>query len=71
MTHNGTVLRTVYDFPVAAHICSDGTVHYTRLVRRAGGEPQGVCHDCNITFQYRKPKPSRVRHPSSQDASHF
>jgi hypothetical protein len=56
MTHNGTVLRTV---------------HYTRLVRRAGGEPQGVCHDCNITFQYRKPKPSRVRHPSSQDASHF
>jgi hypothetical protein len=54
--------RTVYDFPVAAHLCKDGTVRYVKLVRRHGGSGiEGTCSRCGIAFQYRKPKPSNVR----------
>lgn len=57
------IVRTVYDFPVASHLCSDGIVRNTRLVRRSGQEPEGFCAVCNTTFQYRKPKPSKARNP--------
>jgi hypothetical protein len=64
--------RTVYDFPVAGHLCSDGIVRYVRLVRRHGSpQPQGTCPQCQTAFQYRKPKPSAVRHYPSQGADHF
>jgi hypothetical protein len=56
-------VRTVYDFPVAGHLCSDGSVRYVRLVRRHGAnQPEGTCPTCQIAFQYRKPKPSPARH---------
>lgn len=64
-------VRTVYDFPVAAHLCIDGIVRNVKLVRRAGIEhPLGTCAQCQTEFQYRKPKPSRVRHIEA-DPSHF
>jgi len=64
-------VRTVYDFPVAAHLC-DGSVRYTKLIKRAGVEqPQGVCAHCQTVFQYRKPKPSLVRHQPGEGATHF
>ena len=68
-----TDIRTVYDFPVAGHLCSDGVVHYVKLTRRSGNpKPQGVCSRCQTTFQYEKPQRSRVRrHYSSEGASHF
>jgi hypothetical protein len=67
-----TPVRTVYDFPVAAHVCSDGVVRYTRLVRRAGAEqPRGTCNQCQTAFEYRKPKPSQVRHVDSEGVTHF
>jgi hypothetical protein len=60
---NSPAVRTVYDFPVAGHLCTDGAVRYTRLARRPGGvQPQGECPHCHITFQYRKPLRSKVRH---------
>jgi hypothetical protein len=65
-------IRTVYDFPVAGHLCSDGLVHYVKLVRRSGNpKPQGICPQCHTTFQYEKPQRSRVRHYGSEGASNF
>jgi len=65
-------VRTVYDFPVAAHLCDDGTVHYVRLVRRSGQTPEGTCHQCKTSFQYRKPKASKsARHPEGERIVHF
>jgi hypothetical protein len=65
-------VRTVYDFPVAGHLCSDGSVRYVRLVRRQGGaQPAGTCSRCQTSFQYRKPKPSPVRHYAGDGANHF
>jgi hypothetical protein len=64
-------VRTVYDFPVAGHLCSDGSVRYVKLVRRSGQQPEGTCHQCNTSFQYRKPKPSSVRHPEGEGIVHF
>jgi hypothetical protein len=56
-------VRTVYDFPVVGHLCSDGSVRYVKLVRRQGAQqPEGTCPACQTAFQYRKPKPSPVRH---------
>ena len=67
-----TDIRTVYDFPVAGHLCGDGVVHYVKLTRRSGSpKPQGVCAQCQTTFQYEKPQRSRVRHYDSEGASHF
>jgi hypothetical protein len=67
-----TETRTVYDFPVAGHLCSDGTVHYVKLSRRPGNpRPQGVCSQCQTTFVYEKPQRSRVRHYDSEGATHF
>jgi hypothetical protein len=64
-------VRTVYDFPVAGHLCSDGTVRYTKLVRRPGVErPQGTCSHCQLAFEYQKPKPSPVKH-SEGGTTHF
>jgi hypothetical protein len=69
---NSTAVRTVYDFPVAGHLCNDGAVRYVKLVRRPGSpQPQGTCHHCQILFQYRKPQRSRVRHYSNEGATHF
>jgi len=66
------IVRTVYDFPVASHLCSDGVVRNTRLIRRSGQtQPEGFCPTCNTTFQYRKPKPSKVRHPDGEGIVHF
>jgi hypothetical protein len=65
MDDNPTV-RTVYDFPVAGHVCSDGSVRYVKLVRRGGAQPEGTCVTCQTAFQYRKPKPSPVRHIESE-----
>jgi hypothetical protein len=63
MEQQVVVVRTVYDFPVAAHLCSDGSVRYTKLVKRAQAEqPEGICPHCQTIFRYRKPKPSQVRH---------
>jgi hypothetical protein len=63
MEQQAVVVRTVYDFPVAAHLCSDGGVRYTKLVKRAGAEqPEGLCPYCQTIFRYQKPKPSKVRH---------
>jgi hypothetical protein len=65
-------IRTVYDFPVAGHLCSDGLVHYVKLIRRSGNpKPQGICPQCHTTFQYEKPQRSRVRHYGSEGASNF
>jgi hypothetical protein len=56
-------VRTVYDFPVAGHLCTDGTVRYVRLVRRGtASQPQGVCQTCQTAFQYQKPKAAPARH---------
>ena len=61
-----TDIRTVYDFPVAGHLCSDGVVHYVKLTRRSGNpKPEGVCSRCQIRFQYEKPQ--RVHSITSQD----
>ena len=57
-----TTVRTVYDFPVVGHLCSDGSVRNVKLVRRNGAQPEGTCQTCQTAFQYRKPKPSAVRH---------
>ncbi|MGH7815552.1 MAG: hypothetical protein ACREQI_16310 [Candidatus Binataceae bacterium] len=64
-------VRTVYDFPVAGHLCSDGAVRYVKLVRHAGQQPAGECPRCGASFQYRKPKPSNVRHPDGEGIVHF
>jgi hypothetical protein len=65
-----TDIRTVYDFPVVGHLCSDGVVHYVKLTRRSGNpKPQGVCSHCHTTFQYEKPQRSRVRHHGIEGAS--
>ncbi len=66
-----SLVRTVYDFPVAGHVCSDGTVRYVKLVRRNGGQPQGTCTHCQVSFQYVKPKPSPVRHHAGDGVTHF
>jgi hypothetical protein len=67
-----TTVRTVYDFPVAAHPCEDGTVGYVRLVRRAGQQPEGTCHRCNTLFVYQKPKASKnARHIDGEGIVHF
>jgi len=69
---NSTAIRTVYDFPVAGHLCSDGAVRYIKLVRRSGNpQPQGICPQCLTAFQYQKPQRSKVRHPGGEGASHF
>ena len=68
MAQQTSAIRTVYDFPVAAHICTDGRVRYTKLVRRARAEqPEGVCPLCQTVFQYRKPQ----AHRQSRGATHF
>jgi hypothetical protein len=59
-------VRTVYDFPVAGHLCRDGSVRYVRLVRRQGQQPEGTCPNCLTAFQYRKPKAAPVRHFPSE-----
>ena len=67
-----TAIRTVYDFPVAGHLCADGAVRYVKLSRRAGQlQPQGVCPQCQTAFQYQKPQRSKVRHASGAGATHF
>jgi len=69
---NSTAVRTVYDFPVAGHLCSDGAVRYVKLTRRAGHpQPQGTCPQCQAAFQYQKPRRSRTRHHSGESATHF
>lgn len=69
---NPTEVRTVYDFPVAGHLCSDGAVRYVKLVRRTGQpQPQGICPECQIAFHYQKPQRSKVRHASREGATHF
>ena len=72
MTESHAV-RMVYEFPVAGHLCSDGSVRFIRLVRRRGNQhpPQGLCTRCHQLFEYRKPQRSRVRHYTSDGASHF
>jgi hypothetical protein len=71
VSENITTTRIVYDFPVAAHLCDDGVVHYVRLVRRSGQPPEGTCPQCKILFQYRKPKPSKARHVDGEGIIHF
>jgi hypothetical protein len=69
---NRSAVRTVYDYPVAGHICRDGAVHYVRLVRQAGQtQPQGYCPQCQLAFQYQKPQRSRVKHYDGAGATHF
>ena len=69
---NSTAERTVYDFPVAGHLCNDGAVRYVKLVRRAGHpQPNGVCPQCQTAFRYEKPRRSRVRHYGADGATHF
>jgi hypothetical protein len=60
MAEQAAVIRTVYDYPVAAHLCIDGIVRNIRLVRRSGSQPQGTCNQCQTSFQYVKPKASPV-----------
>jgi hypothetical protein len=70
----GVGVRTVYDYPVAGHLCTDGAVRYIRLVRKGGNQPQGTCTQCQMSFQYVKPKPSQVRHEENPDdggVTHF
>jgi hypothetical protein len=65
-------VRTVYDFPVAGHLCDDGIVRYVRLVRRAGQQPEGTCPQCKICFVYQKPKASKsARHIEGEGIVHF
>jgi hypothetical protein len=65
-------VRTVYDFPVAGHLCEDGTVRYVKLVRRGGQQPEGTCPQCKTSFQYRKPKASKsARHIDGEGIVHF
>ncbi|HMD05831.1 MAG TPA: hypothetical protein VKG68_11135 [Candidatus Binatus sp.] len=65
-------VRTVYDFPVAGHLCDDGAVRYVRLVRRAGQQPEGTCPQCKTCFVYRKPKASKnARHIEGEGIVHF
>jgi len=71
MDENTAVVRTVYDYPVAGHLCSDGIVRYVKLVRRSGNQPQGTCTQCQTSFQYVKPKPSSVRHADGAGVTHF
>lgn len=67
-----TAIRTVYDFPVAGHLCSDGAVRYVKLVRRPGdAQPNGTCPQCQTSFQYQKPQRSKVRHYGGDGATHF
>ncbi|MFZ0887014.1 MAG: hypothetical protein WA005_01050 [Candidatus Binataceae bacterium] len=62
-------VRTVYDFPVAGHLCNDGSVRYVRLVRRHGAQqPEGTCPNCQTAFQYRKPKSAPMRHFPAENA---
>ncbi len=64
-------VRTVYDFPVAGHLC-DGAVRYIKLVRRGGQQPEGTCPQCKTSFLYRKPKPAKtVRHAEGEGIVHF
>ncbi len=71
MEHTNT--RKVYDFPVAAHRCSDDSaVRYVKLVRRNGEpQPQGICPSCRTLFQYEKPQRSTVKHAAGEGATHF
>ncbi|GEM_PF-420313 len=72
MADSTNTVRTVYDFPVAGHLCSDGVVRYVKLVRRHGStEIEGTCTTCQTAFQYRKPKPSTVRHYDGEGVTHF
>ena len=72
MAEKTAVVRTVYDYPVAGHLCTDGSVRYIKLVRRSGYQPQGTCTQCQTSFQYVKPKPSSVRHSDEGGgATHF
>lgn len=71
MAQTSANVRTVYDFPVAAHLCTDGTVRNVKLVKRSGEQPHGVCSQCQLEFQYRKPKPSRVRQIDAEGPFHF
>ncbi len=72
MADSSTTVRTVYDFPVAGHLCSDGIVRYVKLVRRHGSSGiEGTCSTCQMAFQYRKPKPSTVRHHDGEGVTHF
>ncbi len=72
MSDRPNAVRTVYEYPVAGHLCSDGTVRYVKLVRHAGNQqPEGTCTTCQQSFQYRKPKASSVRHPDSEGITHF
>ena len=69
---NQTAVRTVYDFPVAGHLCSDGAVRYVKLVRQPGNsQPKGTCPQCQLAFQYQKPQRSKVRHYGEAGATHF
>lgn len=71
MSENTTV-RIVYDFPVAAHLCDDGSVRYVKLVRRSGQQPEGTCPQCKTAFQYRKPKAAKnARHADGEGIVHF
>jgi len=71
MAEQAAVIRTVYDYPVAAHLCSDGIVRNVKLVRRNGSQPQGTCTECQTSFQYVKPKASPVRHFDEGGVTHF
>jgi hypothetical protein len=72
MNERDSAVRTVYEYPVAGHLCSDGNVHYVKLVRHERGQqPEGTCKTCQLSFQYRKPKPSNVRHPDGEGITHF
>lgn len=72
MAEQTAVVRTVYDYPVAGHLCSDGLVRYIKLVRRSGSsQPQGTCNQCQTSFQYVKPKPSSTRHYDDGGVTHF
>lgn len=71
MAEQTATIRTVYDFPVAAHLCTDGVVRNIKLVRRNGSQPQGTCTQCQTSFQYVKPKASSVRHFDEGGATHF
>jgi hypothetical protein len=65
-------VRTVYDFPVAGHLCDDGTVRYIKLVRRSGQQPEGTCPICKTSFVYQKPKASKnARHVDGEGIVHF
>ena len=71
MVEQTAVVRTVYDYPVAGHLCTDGIVRYVKLVRKNGNQPKGTCVQCQTSFHYVKPKPSPVRHYDGDGANHF